>query len=72
MWSNYGFKITRDMTLKELKKIASDYYHKHPSKKEQILGYYELAEMEIEMGESESRECEKALYDLEELLKEEI
>ena len=58
------------MTLTELQKYCVEMANKHPQHAEQIKDFYDLAEMEVEDGESEAHECELAYSDIEELIQE--
>ena len=42
--------------------------NKHPQHAEQIKDFYDLAEMEVEDGESVEHECELAISDIKDLI----
>jgi hypothetical protein len=52
------------MTLEYLKEYCEDYCEKFPSAKDQIMGFYDLALMEVEDGANEDHECELAVGDI--------
>ena len=56
------------MTFTELDTYAKEMMKLHPELQEDILGFVDLAEMEIEDGEPERHECELAASDIEELI----
>jgi hypothetical protein len=56
------------MTAKELASKTRLLINKHPEIKEDIISYYELAMTEIEEGGNESIECERAAYDMDDVV----
>ena len=58
------------MTFSELVKYANEKMVQYPDLKLDIIGFVDLAEMEIEDGGSEDHECELALEDIKQLIKE--
>ena len=60
------------MTLEYLKEYCEDYCEKFPSFKDQIMEFYDLAQMEVEDGESEDHECELAVGDINALINGEL
>jgi hypothetical protein len=58
------------MTFVELTKHCAKLIEKHPDKKSEIVELWQLAHTEIEEGGSEFHECELAMSDIEELIKE--
>lgn len=56
------------MTLRELHKYCAMKANKHPELSEDIFAFYDLAELEVESGEEETRECYRAVADIEDLL----
>ena len=55
------------MTLEDLYEFCVEMAKQHPDKANQIHSFYDLAEMEVQGGESEENECELAVSDIEEL-----
>ena len=60
------------MTLKDLYQHCIDKAKEYPNLSNDILSFYDLAEMEVEDGGSTEHECELALSDIDELIKENI
>lgn len=58
------------MTFSELVKYANEKMVQYPDLKFDIIGFVDLAEMEIEDGGSETHECELALEDIKQLINE--
>ena len=56
------------MTLQELHKYCVEKAKQHPEHFVDIHSFYDLAEMEVQGGSSESHECELALSDIDELI----
>ena len=56
------------MTLRDLYQYCKEVSDKYPSLTGDIMGYYDLAQMEVEGGESEDHECELAVSDIEDLI----
>ena len=56
------------MTLRDLHQYCKEVSIKYPSMASQIMGFYDLAQMEVEDGESEDHECELAVSDIDELI----
>jgi hypothetical protein len=56
------------MTLQELHKYSVEKAKQHPQHFVDIHSFYDLAEMEVQSGSSESHECDLALNDIEELI----
>ena len=56
------------MILRDLKEYCEDYCEKFPSFKDYIWEFYDLAHMEVEVGESEDHECELAVVDINALI----
>jgi len=56
------------MTLRDLYQYCQEVSDKYPSLTGDIMGYYDLAQMEIEDGGSENHECELAVSDIEDLI----
>ena len=59
-----------NMTLTDLRNYCNEMAEKHPEHAEEINSFYDLAEMEVEDGESEWNECELAFSDIKELINE--
>lgn len=57
------------MTLRELYQYCTEKANQHPELANDIHSFYDLAEMEVQDGESETHECELAVYDIDELIK---
>jgi len=55
------------MNLKALKEYTRDLMDKYPGKREELVELYLLAQAEIEGGEPELSECEKAYDDMVEI-----
>ena len=60
------------MTLRDLYHYCTDKAELHPELYDDIYDFYRLAEMEVEDGESEDHECELAVSDIEDLIKENL
>jgi hypothetical protein len=60
------------MTLRDLYRYCTDKAELHPELYDEIDEIYRLAETEVEDGESEDHECELAVSDIEDLIKENI
>ena len=60
------------MTLRDLDRYCTDKAELHPELYDDIYDFYRLAEMEVEDGESEDHECELAVSDIEDLIKENL
>ena len=58
------------MTLENLKKYAEGMGNTYPDLEDKIRDLYFLAEMEVEDGESEAHECELAITDIKQIVKE--
>lgn len=58
------------MTLRELHQYCVEKANQYPELANEIDTFYDLAEMEVEDGGSETHECELAISDIEELIKE--
>jgi hypothetical protein len=57
------------MSLRNLKEYCEDYCEKFPSFKDQIIQFYKLAVMEVDVfGESEDYECELAVGRINDLI----
>ena len=56
------------MTLRDLHQYCKEVSIKYPSMASQIMGFYDLAQMEVEDGESEDHECELAVGDINDLI----
>ena len=56
------------MTLQELHTYCVEKAKQHPQHFVDIHSFYDLAEMEVQGGSSESHECDLALNDIEELI----
>jgi len=60
------------MILRDLKEYCEDYCETFPSFKDQIMEFYDLAQMEVEGGASEDHECELAVGDINALINGEL
>jgi hypothetical protein len=60
------------MTLRDLYQYCVEQSEKHPKLSNDIHSFYDLAEMEVEDGESEDHECELAVSDIKYLIKENL
>jgi len=58
------------MTLRDLYQYCQEVGEKYPSMSSKIMGFYDLAQMEVEDGGSEDHECELAVSDIEDLINE--
>ena len=58
------------MTLRDLYQFCVEKAEQHPDKANEIHSFYDLAEMEVQGGESEQHECELAYSDINELINE--
>ena len=58
------------MTLRDLYQYCVETAEKYPSMANEIHGFYDLAQMEVEDGGSEDHECELAVSDIEDLINE--
>ena len=58
------------MTLRDLYQYCVEMANQHPDKAIEIHSLYDLAEMEVQDGESEDNECELAYSDINQLIKE--
>ena len=56
------------MTLRDLYQYCQEVSDKYPTMAIKIMGFYDLAQMEVEGGESEDHECELAVSDIEDLI----
>ena len=56
------------MTLRDLYQYCKEVSAKYPSMENQIMGFYDLAQMEVEDGENEDHECELAVSDINDLI----
>jgi len=56
------------MTLRDLYQYCQEVGDKYPSIADEIIGFYDLAQMEVEDGGSEDHECELAAIDIEDLI----
>jgi hypothetical protein len=56
------------MTLRDLHQYCQEVVEKYPSLTDDIMGFYDLAEMEVEDGGSENHECELAVSDINDLI----
>ena len=52
------------MTLRDLYQYCKEVSIKYPSLTDDIMGFYDLAEMEVEDGGHENHECELAVSDI--------
>ena len=60
------------MTLRDLYQYCVDKANEYPALSNEIHSFYDLAEMEVEDGESENNECELAISDIDELVKDNL
>jgi hypothetical protein len=60
------------MMLRDLYSYCQEVSEKYPSMANQIMGFYDLAQMEVESGESEDHECELAVGDINALINGEL
>jgi len=60
------------MTLQELYKYCIEKANQYPKLSNDIHSFYDLAEMEVEDGGSVQHECELALSDIDELIKDNL
>ena len=60
------------MILRDLYQYCQEVSEKYPSMASQIMGFYDLAQMEVENGESEDHECELAVSDINDLINGEL
>lgn len=58
------------MTLRDLYQYCQEVGEKYSSMSSEIMGFYDLAQMEVEDGGSEDHECELAVSDIEDLINE--
>ena len=58
------------MRLRDLYQYCQEVSEKYPSMASKIMGFYDLAQMEVEDGESEDHECELAVGDINDLINE--
>ena len=56
------------MTLRDLYQYCVETAEKYPSMENEIHGFYDLAQMEVEDGGSEDHECELAVSDINDLI----
>ena len=56
------------MMLRDLYSYCQEVSEKYPSMANQIMGFYDLAEMDGLSGESEDHECEFAVSDINDLI----
>ena len=56
------------MTLRDLHQYCAERAEQHPELYDDIYAFYDLAQMEVEGGESEDHECELAVSDIEDLI----
>ena len=56
------------MTLKDLYQFCVKKAEQHPEYMMQIHSFYDLAEMEVQDGESEENECELAYSEINQLI----
>ena len=56
------------MTLRDLYQYCQEVSDKYPTMASKIMGFYDLAQMEVEDGESEDHECELAVGDINDLI----
>ena len=56
------------MTLQDLHQYCKEVSIKYPSMASQIMGFYDLAEMEVQDGASVEHECELAVGDINALI----
>ena len=56
------------MTLRDLYQYCQEVSGKYPTMASKIMGFYDLAEMEVEDGGSEDHECELAVSDINDLI----
>jgi len=56
------------MTLRDLYQYCQEVVEKYPSLGSEIMGFYALAQMEVEDGGSVEHECELAVSDIEDLI----
>lgn len=56
------------MTLRDLYQFCVEKANQHPEKANEIHSFYDLAEMEVQDGESEDNECELAYSDINALI----
>ena len=56
------------MRLRDLYQYCQEVSGKYPSMADEIMGFYDLAEMEVLSGESEDHECELAVSDINDLI----
>ena len=56
------------MTLRDLYQYCQEVGEKYPSMANKIMGFYDLAQMEVEDGGSEDHECELAVSDINDLI----
>lgn len=60
------------MTLQELYKYCIEKANQYPKLSDDIDSFYDLAEMEVQDGGSQNHECELAVSDIENLIKENL
>jgi len=60
------------MTLRDLYQYCQEVSDKYPTMASKIMGFYDLAQMEVEDGESEDHECELAVSDINDLINGEL
>ena len=56
------------MRLRDLYQYCQEVSEKYPSMASKIMGFYDLAQMEVEDGGSEDHECELAVSDINDLI----
>jgi hypothetical protein len=56
------------MSLRDLYQYCQEVVEKYPSLGSEIMGFYALAQMEVEDGGSVEHECELAVSDIEDLI----
>jgi len=56
------------MTLRNLYQYCQEVVENYPSLGSEIMEFYDLAQMEVEDGESENHECELAVSDIDDLI----
>jgi len=63
-------ELNEYMTLRDLHQYCVEKIKQYPHHEIAIRNFYDLAEMEVEDGGSVEHECELAISDIEELIKE--
>ena len=56
------------MRLRDLYEYCQEVGEKYPSMADEIMGFYDLSQMEVEDGGSEDHECELAVGDINDLI----